>query len=119
MSTAMASVTEGAVVVLTKHRDRLSTLDLSLDEDFEEALDVVADYKAGAPPCKSFSQARRQDHVAHARVLRSDARPQGFGCMVTKAANLLADRMAEIGATQVRLDRFFSIEIRGGLGCGN
>ena len=63
-----------------------------------------------APPCKSLSKARRKDGFANVKVLRSAARPEGFGCEKTKEANKLVERCAELARQQVEQNTFFSIE---------
>ena len=40
-----------------------------------------------APPCKTFSMARRPDHLATPRVLRTRDRPEGFGSAETEMAS--------------------------------
>ena len=59
---------------------------------------------------KSFSRARRTDQFVDVKILRSDSRPEGFGCSMTKEANKLAERCVEIARQQLAEDVFFSIE---------
>ena len=94
--------------------DELMGSDLSNDQEFlamvEEPAESVPDWKHMAPPCRTFTKARRKDEHANVKSLRSDRRPEGFGCKDTTEANLLADRTAELAEKQVGLDKWFSIE---------
>ena len=85
-------------------------MDVSVDAEFTALLDAEVDWLHAAPPCKSFSRARRTDDVASVRVLRSVERPEGFGCTMTKVANTLALRTIEKAILQVQCGRYFSIE---------
>ena len=69
----------------------------------------------GAPPCKSFSRARRRDRWANARVLRSDRFPAGIPGpgeqqALVRDGNRLDSVMAKIARAQARAGGFFSIE---------
>ena len=67
----------------------------------------------GGPPCKTFSRARRRDHHAHVRVLRSDKYPAGLpGVQSAKLqeGNELARRMAKLAKAQQRVGGLWSIE---------
>ena len=63
-----------------------------------------------APPCKTFSPARRADQHGCARVLRSQARPEGFGAEATEVANKLASRTAALAQAMAEAGGYFSIE---------
>ena len=65
-----------------------------------------------APPCKTFSRARRRDRFAKARALRSRQKPQGFDPkpQVVSEANLLASRTAQLALLQWKTGGLFSIE---------
>ena len=88
----------------------LESADLSCDDDFAKLLKVRAKWVHGAPPCKTFSTARRVDKFASVKCLRTEERPQGFGCEATDVANKLAMRMLEIARGQMTRGDFFSIE---------
>ena len=98
------------VHVLSGNGHQLAEVDVGSDEDFAALLAAEADWVHGAPPCKTFSAARRVD--AHARVkrLRTEERPEGFGSEATETANKLALRMLELAKYQVKQGRYFSIE---------
>ena len=66
----------------------------------------------GAPPCKTFSTARRVDRFAKVRRLRSRRNPAGFDPKPTKVrdANLLVSRLAQLCRLQWQLGGVFSIE---------
>ena len=92
LSRAVQEIGGKKVVVLNE----LADIDVSLDDDFAKLLQVQADWVHGAPPCKTFSAARRVDIHARVKRLRSEDRPQGFGGEVTELANKLALRMLEL-----------------------
>jgi hypothetical protein len=97
------------VDVSRKERD-LETIDVGCDEGFAKLLKVRATWVHGAPPCKTFSRARRNDHFAKVKCLRTEERPQGFGSEAADVANKLALRMLEIAKGQMARGEFFSIE---------
>lgn len=65
-----------------------------------------------APPCRSFSRARRKDLFAKARRLRSSRFPFGLEpkTKLVKEANLLASRAAQLAALQMKANGWFSLE---------
>ena len=65
-----------------------------------------------APPCKTFSRARRRDKYANARRLRSVQFPGGLEpkSALVKEANLLAARSAQLATLQMKAMGWFSIE---------
>jgi len=110
LSAAIHEIAGGYVKVLSMPGAAFSDVDVTSDRDFELLLDEAALWKHMAPPCKSFSRARRTDQFADVKILRSDSRPEGFGCSMTKEANKLAERCVEIARQQLAEDVFFSIE---------
>ena len=96
--------------VLSGKGTRLASVDVSSDEDFSALLSAGAHWVHGAPPCRTFSAARRSDNVARARKLRSAARPAGFGSEQAEAASKLAKRMLELAKAQLTSNGYFSIE---------
>jgi len=110
LSRAVLQEASDYVEVLSKPGSVFNDVDVSSDCDFEMLLDTSALWKHMAPPCKSFSRARRADHIAVAKTLRSDSRPEGFGCSMTKDANKLVERCIEICRKQIDEDVFFSVE---------
>ena len=96
LSRAVLQEASDYVEVLSMPGSVFNDVDVSSDCDFEMLLDTSALWKHMAPPCKSFSRARRADHIAVAKTLRSDSRPEGFGCSMTKDANKLVERCIEI-----------------------
>jgi hypothetical protein len=85
-------------------------IDVGSDNDFSLLLSSRPRWLHGAPPCKTFSRARRNDMVANVRCLRTEERPQGFGSEATDVANKLALRMLELARGQMKRGEFFSIE---------
>ena len=65
-----------------------------------------------APPCHTFSRARRSDHWGSARILRSTEHPLGFdkSNWQVAEANTLAKFTAKLCRTQLRAGGWFSIE---------
>lgn len=65
-----------------------------------------------APPCKTFSRARRRDRWAKVRRLRSASKPEGFEPKpkLVRDANLLAARSAQLATLQYKTGGWFSIE---------
>jgi len=110
LSRAVLQEASDYVEVLSMPGSVFNDVDVSSDCDFEMLLDTSALWKHMAPPCKSFSRARRADHIAVAKTLRSDSRPEGFGCSMTKDANKLVERCIEICRKQIDEDVFFSVE---------
>ena len=76
------------------------TFDLTKTEPFKQSKKLLRTNKVRwlhlAPPCKTFSRARRKDRFAAVRKLRSKAKPQGLDPKpkVVREANLLASRSA-------------------------
>ena len=76
--------------------------DLGADEHFKQLRWLCrrgsVRWLHGAPPCKTFSRARRTDAHARSRILRSDEVLEGFEPkrQIGKEANLLASRMARL-----------------------
>ncbi len=104
----------GSLVEVRDPHDELFGGNMADDQEFlamvEEPADSTPDWKHMAPPCRTFTKARRKDRRAKVKQLRSDRRPEGFGCKDTTEANLLADRTAALGERQVEIGKWFSIE---------
>ena len=66
----------------------------------------------GAPPCETFSRARRTDAHARSRILRFDEIPEGFESksQIVNGANLLASRKARLARSIYTAGGWFSIE---------
>eukprot|EP00435_Cladocopium_sp_Y103_P021159 s477_g5.t1 len=84
--------------------------DIASDEGFLTVLETKADWKHMAPPCRTFTKARRHDVHGETKRLRSEGHPEGFGDPEAEEANLLADRCAAIAERQDEQEDFFSIE---------
>ena len=65
-----------------------------------------------APPCKTFSRARRRDRHAKARILRTRTFPGGLWprSNLVQEANVLASRSAQIAALQHKANGWVSLE---------
>ena len=65
-----------------------------------------------APPCKTFSRARRRDRLARVRKLRSVQHPEGFKPYpkLVAEANKLASRSAQLCLLQWKAGGVFSLE---------
>ena len=70
--------------------------DILVDEHFEAARNWVrqADHVHLAPPCRSFTRARRKDKYGSVKLLRTDAYPQGWGEPMAEEGNKVAERTA-------------------------
>ena len=110
LSRAVHDLGCGLIDVVSQPGSVISKVDVALDSDFEVILDTLAHWKHLAPPCKSLTKCRRTDQFASVKVLRSDARPEGFGCKMTKEANKLVERSVEVARQQWEMGFFFSIE---------
>jgi hypothetical protein len=110
LSAAVQEVSGRRDADLAERNVELATVDVGCDNDFAALLKSRASWVHGAPPCKTFSRARRVDQFASAKCLRSEERPQGFGCEATEVANKLAMRMLEIAKGQIGRGDYFSIE---------
>ena len=66
----------------------------------------------GAPPCRTFSRARKRDRFWSVRLLRSEEAPGGIEPVGrgVREANLLAQRMARLCRAQDRAGGWWSIE---------
>ena len=90
--------------------------DLAIESHFKELRSMIRMGKIrwlhGAPPCKTFSRARRSDRFAFSKKLRSDDVPAGFEPKPFKVreANLLATRMARLARCAYKAGGWFSIE---------
>ena len=90
--------------------EECKNVDVGCDDDFAMLMKTRAKWVHGAPPCKTFSAARRNDDIAKVKILRTEERPQGFGGEATETANKLASRMLEMARGQMERGDFFSIE---------
>lgn len=87
--------------------------DLGKDEEFVAMAEQTGDlptWKHFAPPCRTYTKARRVDTHGKVKRLRSDEKPEGFGCQDTKEANTLVDRTAHLCEKQHQDGKFFSVE---------
>ena len=87
----------GELVEVMNHQDSWTTSwDILVDEDFERARAWVreADHTHLAPPCKSFTKARRSDKFGATKVVRSQAQPEGWGDPLTVEGNKIVERTA-------------------------
>lgn len=90
--------------------------DLTRNEPFKKLKKLIKTKRVRwlhlAPPCKTFSRARRRDRWAKVRKLRSHAKPEGLEprSRLVKEANLLASRSAQLARLQHKVKGWFSIE---------
>ncbi len=110
LSAAVREAGSAGFTDLAEHQSCLKHVDVGLDEDFQLLLDSQEDWMHAAPPCRSFTKARRADQYATVKVLRSVERPEGFGCSATTLANKLVNRVAEKAMLLHSSGKFFSIE---------
>ena len=62
-----------------------------------------------APPCRTFTKARRTDEHGTVKALRSKERPEGFGDDQTVEANTITDRCV-LAEKQLDEGKWFSME---------
>jgi len=92
------------------------SFDLLSNSSFKEIKKLIKRQKVRwlhlAPPCKTFSRARRRDRWAKVKKLRSATKPQGFEPKprLVREANLLASRSAQLSRLQYKVNGWFSIE---------
>ena len=90
--------------------------DLGVDVHFKELRGLCrrgsVRWLHGAPPCNTFSRARRTNAFARSRILRSDEVLEGSEPkpQIVKEANLLASRMARLARCIYKTGGWFSIE---------
>ena len=95
------------------------SFDLLSNSSFKEIKKLIKRQKVRwlhlAPPCKTFSRARRRDRWAKVKKLRSATKPQGFEPKprLVREANLLASRSAQLSRLQYKANGWFSIEKSG------
>ena len=64
-----------------------------------------------APPCHTFTKARRSDQFGKVRIMRTKEAPEGkLYDQAAQDANLLANRCAALATEQGKNNRYFSIE---------
>jgi hypothetical protein len=99
-------------ITILASEDFWSDWDVTVDSDFEFALgwSGETDFIHFAPPCGTFSAARRTDQYGKVEVLRSPERPEGFGHPLAEEANLIASRAAALCTKLYDRKRFFSVE---------
>ena len=89
--------------------------DVSSDAVFGSLVEVVRSRQVlwlhAAPPCKTFSRARRHDRHGKVDALRTQARPEGIDTSPdVSMANLLAKRTAALARETYKVGGYFSIE---------
>ena len=70
--------------------------DILVDSDFERARRWVkeVDHVHFAPPCRSFTRARRRDKFGSVPILRTDENPKGWGHPLAEEGNKVGERTA-------------------------
>ena len=102
----------GTLVETTNPQDHYEGWDILTDEGLEQGLSVceTLDHGHFAPPCKTFTKARRSDKFGVVKVLRSEAYPEGWGEPEAEEANRIVARMVQMILVLVRRGRTFAIE---------
>ena len=91
-------------------------LDLLNNNHFKAIKKLVKSKKVrwlhAAPPCKTFSRARRSDGLMRLKRLRSEEHPEGLEpkSELVKEANLLAGRAAQLALLQYKAGGAFTLE---------
>jgi hypothetical protein len=86
--------------------------DILQDQGFEESKLICAEADHGhfAPPCRTLTRARREDKHGKATVMRSDARPEGWGNPAADEANNIVERMVVLCMLLCKRGATFAIE---------
>ena len=101
----------GARVQVRDPQDTRFGHDLTQDNEFLQVLEGPApDWRHMAPPCRTFTKARRTDRHGSSQVLRTETRPEGFGDQQTDEANIIADRCVSLAENQMDEGKWFSLE---------
>ena len=114
LSLAISAAMAGAAIVI-EPLDAYRGDDLLQDETFNKTtrkcrMDNVT-WLHMAPPCRTFTKARRSDKHGTVKTLRTLERPEGDpNSQETVEANLLASRCAMLAIQQWKSRQFFSIE---------
>ena len=96
--------------------DNVKFLDLTNANCFKDLKSLIKKRKVRwlhlAPPCKTFSRARRRDRWARVWKLRPASKPEGLDPKpkIVREANLLASRSAQLANLQYKTGGWFSIE---------
>lgn len=82
------------------------------DEGFDRALKICdeADHGHFAPPCRTYSRARRSDEHGSVKNLRNDQHPEGWGDPEAEEANKIISRMVQLILRLLTRNRTFAIE---------
>lgn len=114
LSLAVSAAMAGAAIVMDP-LDAYQGDNMLLDETFNRTarkckMDNVS-WLHMAPPCRTFTKARRSDEHGSVKELRTSECPEGDpNEKETVEANLLANRCAALAIQQWKLGKFFSIE---------
>ncbi len=95
LSAAGRAADQAFIMDLAAMDSRLKHVDVGQDEDLQLLPGSAEGWMHAAPPCRTFTKARRSGQHAKVKVLRSAERPEGFGSATTALANKLACRVGE------------------------
>ena len=112
LSAAVQDLASSAHVVSAADAWRDADQDLLQDDFLHHCVGMArkAYWLHQAPPCRTFTRARRSDKWAKVKVLRTDERPEGFGAPETEQANELARRAVFLARCVMEGGGYFSIE---------
>ena len=85
----------GEAVRVSRPLDGFEGWDILTDDGLQQGLDLCdrLDHGHTAPPCRTYTRARRSDEHGVVKVLRSDAKPEGWGDPEAEEANKIVARM--------------------------
>ena len=114
LTLAMSAILQGCVQVLPPGEIR-KDLAWDLEDDGVVArvarqIEASVLWLLSAPPCRTFTKARRTDRHGTVPVLRSRKHPEGFGQAQVLRANLLAERAAALSELAWKQGADFSVE---------
>lgn len=114
LSTAMVAIASPHVKLGSPERlDAYDSWNILDDEDYDRAKELCRgglDHGHFAPPCRTLTEARRDDEHGSVKVLRSFDRPEGFGDPEADEANKVVERMVVLCLLLHAAGRTFSIE---------
>ena len=85
----------GEAVRVSRPLDGFEGWDILTDDGLQQGLDLCdrLDHGHMAPPCRTYTRARRSDEHGVVKVLRSDTKPEGWGDPEAEEANKIVARM--------------------------
>ena len=102
----------GEAVKVSRPLDGYEGWDILTDEGLQQGLDLCETLDRGhmAPPCRTYTRARRSDERGVVKILRSDEKPEGWGDAEAEEANKIVARTILLVLKLTERGRTWSIE---------